>query len=185
MHKIYCVIGRSASGKSSLTREVANQLGLKVLKSYTTRPKRESELNESDHIHISSEEVSNFSDDIVAYTKIGEYEYFCTKQQLLESDFYVVDPVGYYSLKEKSRELGIKIESIYISVPRRILYQRAIDRGDSIEAYSKRTEDENVQFTKFANSNDMRFVILNDGTFEESVDKFMRIMAKEGYKKKK
>lgn len=35
-HKIFCILGRSASGKSTIAKEVAKQLGLTVVKSYTT-----------------------------------------------------------------------------------------------------------------------------------------------------
>ena len=42
-NKLYCVIGRTSSGKSSLTRKVADELGLTVIQSYTTRsPDRKS-----------------------------------------------------------------------------------------------------------------------------------------------
>ena len=43
MHKLFCIIGRTGSGKSTLVKKAANELGLKILKSYTTRPMRESE----------------------------------------------------------------------------------------------------------------------------------------------
>ena len=42
-HKIFCIIGRSASGKSTITNNVANKLGMKILKSYTTRTMRKEE----------------------------------------------------------------------------------------------------------------------------------------------
>ena len=90
MHNLYLVVGRTASGKDSLARAIAEKYGLKILSSYATRPKRIGETNE--HIFISPEDVQKYQNDIVAYTKIGNYEYFSTKQQLLECDFYIIDP---------------------------------------------------------------------------------------------
>ena len=90
MHNLYLIVGRTASGKDSLTRAVAAKLNLSILSSYATRPRRPGETNE--HIFITPEEVEQYKNDFVAYTKIGDYEYFSTKQQLLESDFYIIDP---------------------------------------------------------------------------------------------
>ena len=67
MHNIYLIVGRTASGKDSLARAVAKKHNLKILSSYTTRPKRPNETNE--HIFISPEEVDNYVNDFIAYTK--------------------------------------------------------------------------------------------------------------------
>lgn len=89
--KVFCVIGRSASGKSSIVRQVAKDLDMKILKSYTTRGYRDSEtLETSDHIHIKPEEVEKYRDDMIAYTDRVNYCNFATKQQLLDCDFYIM-----------------------------------------------------------------------------------------------
>ena len=66
--------------------------GYKKLKSYTTRPKR---VNEGDtHVFIDESEVPKYVDQMVAHTKIGEYHYFATSEQLQENDIYIIDPNG-------------------------------------------------------------------------------------------
>ena len=40
MHTVFCIIGRTASGKSTIVNAVAKDLNLKILKSYTTRARR-------------------------------------------------------------------------------------------------------------------------------------------------
>lgn len=102
MKKIILVVGRSASGKSSITREACNKLHLNLVKSYTTRPPRPKELTgESDHYFITEEEYETQKDqfDIVAYTEINGFKYFTTEDILNNSDVYVIDPKGIEYLK--------------------------------------------------------------------------------------
>ena len=70
MHKVFCIIGRTASGKSTIVNAVAKAMKLKVLKSYTTRARRKNEVgNNCDHTFISADDVSKYVDDMVAYTE--------------------------------------------------------------------------------------------------------------------
>ena len=62
MHKVYCIIGRSATGKSTITRKAADILNMKIIKSYTTRNLRKNETIESaDHIFIHKNEVKYYN----------------------------------------------------------------------------------------------------------------------------
>lgn len=127
---IFLIAGRSAVGKSSLAREACKRLGLKMVKSYTTRPMRPNEDSEtSDHIFITPEEVEQFRQDIVAYTRINGYEYFVTSDILSQSDVYVIDPNGIDSLIRNVGE-SYRFVQIYISTPYKIALKRAIKRGD-------------------------------------------------------
>ena len=44
MHTLYCIIGRTGSGKSTITKQAANKLNARILKSYTTRARRKNEI---------------------------------------------------------------------------------------------------------------------------------------------
>lgn len=149
MHNLYLIVGRTASGKDSLTRAVAEKLNLKILSSYATRPKRPGETTE--HIFISSEDVAQYQNDIVAYTKIGEYEYFSTKQQLLESDFYIIDPNGVKYMQDKIKDIpNIEMHIIYIAADYITRKHRALsNRKDKEEVFNKRCEAEEDQFIDF------------------------------------
>ena len=54
--------------------------------SYTTRPMRPNEQNGVEHLFISDSEALEIlnNENIVAYTRIGEYKYFVTLDQLLD-----------------------------------------------------------------------------------------------------
>lgn len=149
MHNLYLIVGRTASGKDSLTRIVAEKYDLNILTSYTTRPKRSGETNE--HIFISPEDVEQYRDDIIAYTKIGDYEYFSTKQQLMNSDFYIIDPNGVEYMKDKIKDMtDIELHIIYVAADYVTRKHRALNtRKDKIQDFEKRCEAEEVQFVDF------------------------------------
>ena len=152
MHKLFCIMGRSASGKTSIVKEICRRNHMKMLQSYTTRPRRvDDDLDFHDHIFISKEEVEKYINDMVAYTKIGEYEYFATVQQLQDVDFYVIDPPGYKELVSGRWPCmkDIEVIPIYISCEKTIMEERAKERGQDMEKWLQRYNDEDERFTEF------------------------------------
>lgn len=149
MHNLYLVVGRTASGKDSLVRAISEKYGLKILSSYATRPKRIGETNE--HIFISPEDVQKYQNDIVAYTKIGDYEYFSTKQQLLECDFYIIDPNGVEYLNEKIKDIpNVELHIIYVAADYVTRKHRALNnRKDKELDFERRCIAEEDQFINF------------------------------------
>ena len=179
MHTVYCILGRTSSGKSAIVRQAAKKLNMNVLKSYTTRARRENETEEdSDHIFINALDVDKFRPDMVAYTDRVGYCSFATKEQLLNSDFYVINPTGYYELKLKTKDMDIKFVPIYITVPYRTLVERAKKRGD-FETWKENYIKESEEFSQFEKSNLIDYRILNDGDIEDSVNKLIRIINKD------
>lgn len=177
-HKLFCIMGRSASGKSTIAKEVAKQLGLTVVKSYTTRPSRPGETSEDgDHIFITSDQVGQFQSQIVTYTKINGYEYFVTKDILERADIYVIDPAGLSFLQKHG---GYEIIPIYIAVDYEIGMQRAIQRGDDLQGWKQRYEAENKQFSEFEsmieNGNNC-YVVNNNGNIEFAINTVRRYIA--------
>lgn len=63
----------------------------KILQSYTTRPKRTP--NETGHTFVSDDEFNNL-ENICAYGEFGGYKYCATKEQVDNSDIYVIDAQG-------------------------------------------------------------------------------------------
>lgn len=198
-HKVYCIIGRTGSGKSSLAKQVAQVLGLDILKSYTTRPMRKEEINNPnvDHVFITEEQADKLLDnaDVVAYTEINGYRYFATLEQLKSSDIYVIDPLGYESLVDTLKNWNvtyIELVPIYISAPKRVRMKRYLLRDNCTkEDFEKRDNAENAQFNNFEmkiiRHDDNRLgvtntlsahVIKNTSTFEEAVKQMKKIIKK-------
>lgn len=120
--------------------------------SYTTRAMREGETNGVEHIFITPEESKKIqeNDTVLAYTKIGEFEYFVTDKVLTNKNLYIIDPNGIEYLRSKNINRDLKV--IYISVPNNIREDRAKSRSDYKTAYKKRAAAEDKQFSKFEKS---------------------------------
>lgn len=183
IHTVYCVLGRTSSGKSTITQKAANNLNMKVLKSYTTRQRRENETDENcDHIFISSNEVEKYRNDMIAYTDRVGYCSFATKQQLLDNDFYIINPTGYYELKLKTKDMDIELVTIMVNVPYNDLRQRAKKRGD-YDAWQANYIKESEEFSSFEKSHLIDYFVLNDRSIEESVAKMVRVINKDRAKR--
>ena len=163
MKTIFLIVGESSSGKDSLVEKLCKETGLKQLKSYTTRKRRE---NESEtHIFISPEDVKEYINDMVAYTCIAGNEYFSTVKQLYDSDVYVIDPNGVDYMKFITQYKNIKdirFITIYINTPPELRKERALNqRKDNPEVYYQRILDEQEQFTNFKACSKFDYAIKN------------------------
>lgn len=170
---IYCIMGRTASGKSFIAGKMSERFGLTQVKSYTTRAPRKSEIEsgKSDHIFISKEEMEKMRDDMAAYTKIGEAEYCTTFSLLDKCDVYVIDPRGVKELKKKIKERGkdYRVVEIYISAPESLRKARYERRGG--KDFEKREEAENEQFLAYEREGRPDIVVENDEDAEKALEK--------------
>lgn len=163
MKTVFLIVGESSSGKDSLVAKLCNETGLKQLVSYATRPRRENEGNT--HIFIDANDVKEYTDDMIAYTCIGDYEYFATIKQLYESDVYIIDPNGadYMKLISKYKNVtDIRFVTIYINTPSELRKERVLNqRHDNPEVYYNRVLSEQEQFTNFKACTKFDYAILN------------------------
>lgn len=146
-HKLFCVLGETASGKTTLVERLCKETGMKQIISYTTRKRR---VGESDnHLFVDDttyEEMKN-NNQIAAYTQIGDFKYWSTTNQLYENDLYVVDAIGLKTLEDLRLE-DLDLCSIYINVPTEVRLDRALYRGDSVEDFFARNRAEMKQFVQ-------------------------------------
>lgn len=176
---VFLIIGRSAVGKSEITKQAAKSLGMNILKSYCTRPRRPNEIGEDvDHIFITPDEVEQYKDDMVAYFKREDAELFATKTQVKECDFYIINPDGVKQLKAHNIP-DVRFVEIYIRVPKVLQQQRAIQRGDEHEVFFNRYNEENEQFLEYEKSYEFDYHILNNTSIDEAVEKLCNIVKKE------
>lgn len=137
------IVGRTASGKSTLAKNLED-LGAKILKSYTTREQRNE--SDTDHIFITKEEAKTFKNK-AARTVINGNEYFATLEQLEDSDFYIIDPCGIETFLETMPDT--KFEVIYVNTEKSLRKKRFMERGATEEDFLARDNAENEQFTDF------------------------------------
>lgn len=167
MKPIFLIVGRTASGKDTLVNELCNKLRMKQLISWTTRPPRSAA--ENTHKFGTLEDFKEFSahNMVVAHTVINGNLYWATTTDLLESDFYIIDPDGLHQLKSNFPDMPFV--TIYIHAPRSQRRKRFLLRQPGCdELFEQRDASENMQFQLFENNSQFDYVIEND-KFEDAI----------------
>ena len=178
-------IGKSASGKTSVANQLNGIFGLKVLQSYTTRPQRY--LNEPGHMFISEAEFDALSDK-VAYTEYNGFKYCATKEQVDNSDIYIIDPSGLESLLN-AYDTGRPLKIFYFNVDICTRIDRMIHRMDTDAAIISRLytdeafdwEQKIDSIIKSHSPNNIQFYRLNANVDKESVlNQIIQVLVKGG-----
>lgn len=138
MGKIFCVMGKSSSGKDTIFKDIMkkNIIGLRTIVSYTTRPIREGETNGVEYFFVNEKELENLEkeDKIIElreYTTIhGVWKYFTAHDQQIDlaaNNYIIIGTlVSYMKLKEYFGEE--KVKPIYIELEDGIRLSRALVR---------------------------------------------------------
>ena len=157
-HKLFCIMGETASGKDTLTKKLCEDTGMKSIVSYTTRPRR---TNEGDtHIFVDDSVYDQMKDNLAAYTEINGFRYWTTIEQIYDNDIYIIDPNGLETLENLGLE-DIDLCSIYINVPIDVRLERALYRGDSLEDFFSRNKSEMKQFIQMKAAGGFDYAISN------------------------
>ncbi|MDY4577984.1 MAG: hypothetical protein SO471_08460 [Anaerobutyricum hallii] len=157
-HKLFCIMGETASGKDTLTKKLCEDTGMKAIVSYTTRPRR---TNEGDtHIFVDDSVYEQMKDNLAAYTEINGFRYWTTIEQIYDNDIYIIDPNGLETLENLGLE-DVDLCSIYINVPIDVRLERALYRGDSLEDFFSRNKSEMKQFIQMKAAGGFDYAISN------------------------
>lgn len=132
-----CLIGASASGKSTTQKILCKKYGYKPLISYTTRPMREKEKDGVDYHFLTEDEFHELDDAgfFCETAKYSSWHYGTAKKDIKDNTVAVVTPSGF----RKLRELYDNVISFYLSVPRRDRLIRLLKRGDDIDEACRRS----------------------------------------------
>lgn len=164
------LVGESASGKSSIEKNLVDNYGFKKIVSYTTRKPRLAETNGVDYHFISTElflELKNqgFFAETATY---NGWHYGTAKEDCTNDKVAVLTPHG---LRQMSKIKGIDIISFYINVPRRDRLIKILQRGDNIEEAYRRSLSDVGQFDGIKDEVD--YVINNVG-YEKSIEQMTK-----------
>lgn len=116
---IVLIVGDSGSGKSTIVKYVEKNMdNVNIVKSYTTRPKR----NKYDNDHTFIKSVDEIDGDIVASTEIDGYFYGASENQFKKNkiNLYIVDDKGVVDVKNYFKNkniLTVHINRLNIEVP--------------------------------------------------------------------
>lgn len=140
-----CIVGASGSGKNTLA-DAFVKCGFTKLVSYTTRPKREGEVEGYDYHFINNYEFDDMEDEGL-FIDISEFyafmggtekqlcRYGITKNSCGENVVAVLTPSGVSSLKEK---YDGSILVIMMNTDEEIRLSRLVKRGDDMKEVMRR-----------------------------------------------
>ena len=180
---ILCTVGRTGSGKNYISERLSTILDYPLVVSHTTRPKRDNETNGVEHWFDSKEEFDDLmqNNTVIAYTKIGEYEYCALLEDIGDNAIYIIDPHGIEYLKQNFKN-QINLKIIYIYCDEYIRRARASTRSDFKTKWEQRNKDEDAQFTEFEANRKWNLLIDNSKAVLDmtAITKKVRRMLKDG-----
>ena len=138
MGKIFCLMGKSSTGKDTIYKRLIENkvLNLRTIVSYTTRPIRAGEVEGQEYFFVNEERLKELEDagkviELRAYdTYYGVWKYFTVEdeQMDLENENYLI--IGTLESFKKTKEYfgEEKVVPILITLDDGVRLQRALDR---------------------------------------------------------
>ena len=143
MGKIFLLMGKSTSGKDTIYKYLIQdeELGLKKIVPYTTRPMRDGEKDGAEYYFKNEQEYQQLKDaekiieERTYHTKYGEWRYFTVDDgqiDLAKGDYLVIGTLeSYCSFRDYfGQEI---VAPVLINVDTKIRLHRALDREDKQE----------------------------------------------------
>lgn len=160
------LVGESASGKSSIERNLVYKYKYNKIVSYTTRQPRHGEVNGVDYHFIDTKRFHELEETgfFAEHAYYNCWQYGVAKEDCTDDKVAVLTPHG---LRQISKIPEINVTSFYINVPRRDRLIKILQRGDNIEEAYRRSLSDVGQFDGIEDEVD--YVINNDG-YNKSVE---------------
>ena len=159
--KLITITGPSGAGKDTVARMLSEMSGYKVMCSYTTRPKREGEIDGVEHYFVDKCNIPH--DKMVAYTQYGGYEYWVDIEQVKNKSIYVIDEDGLKYLCKRFPD--IELFKICVSAKENTRLYRGVS--------PERTERDKQR--EFMPLSFYDAVIFNNGSLSELRDDVQRV----------
>ena len=152
--KIIVLMGKTASGKDTVARYLYSEYGIQPIISYTTRDKRESEIDGREHWFVDDKKMDELLEDkenLLAFMenpKTGRR--YCASTQGLNKDttyLYIINPIAYERMIRDNPDLDTIV--IFCDLPEDEIIKRAEERGDDPDIVKARLDDERDEFDSF------------------------------------
>ena len=162
------LVGASATGKTEVGKILKSKYGYNKIITYTTRDKRESEIEDVDYHFVSKETFEEMAKEgkFFESTSYNGNYYGTSFESLYHDGYLILEPNGY----EKYYNSNIKYKSFYLNTSNEIKYQRMIQRGDGEEKAKERIRVDDELFTDEIKSK-FDYVISTDNlSIEQTTD---------------
>tara|TARA_S200000501_G_C20765760_1_gene718200 strand:+ start:306 stop:836 length:531 start_codon:yes stop_codon:yes gene_type:complete len=137
---ILIITGPSGVGKNTIINALSKKLDFNFSVSYTTRPKRVSELNGKDYYFISNEEFQNMinNNELVEFEEYGGFAYGTSRKELNQDGLVILDLEvnGATKLLNNNNDFI----GLFIDIDDKELINRLKNRGHNSEFINKRME---------------------------------------------
>ena len=160
---IIVLVGKTASGKTTVANELCKHHGYKRIITYTTRPMRENEVQDVDYHFISDEQFNKMveNNEFTEYKRyntahgVWSYGSIITLEQEYSDDCYVIilTPQG---LKDLSKRISRYI-AFYLNVDFKTQLERLKKRGDEEQQIIKRLKNDAKDFKNVVDIVDYSF----------------------------
>lgn len=155
-NEIFILVGKTMSGKTTLIKNVKDQLDAEFIISFTTRPKRKNEKHKVDYHFISDSLAKSYVDAnrVIAHRvykphedvsdNVWHYGLFLYDFTLSNGKkILITDPKGLLEIKEKFKN----VTTIYLNITEEEQMKRISKRGsDLLEEQKRRILDDNKEF---------------------------------------
>lgn len=169
------LLGESASGKSSIEKELVKNYGLSKLISYTTRPKRKNEKNGIDYNFVHKKDFKQLKSEgfFAETTTYNNWFYGTAKKDYLNETKDKVIVLSPYSFRQIKKIPNIEIMSFYIQVPRRERLIKCLQRGDNVDETIRRNFSDIGQFDGVEDEVD---VIIKNPLYKKSISNISKFI---------
>ena len=160
---IIVLVGKTASGKTTVANELCKNHGYKRIITYTTRPMRVNEVQDVDYHFISDEQFNRMveNNEFTEYKRyntahgVWSYGSVVTSEQEFSDDCYVIilTPQG---LRDLSKKMSRYI-AFYLDVSLESQLERLKKRGDEEQQIIKRLENDDKDFKNVLDIVDYNF----------------------------
>ena len=137
---ILIITGPSGVGKNTIINALSKKLDFNFSVSYTTRPKRVSEVNGKDYYFISNEEFQNMinNNELVEFEEYGGFAYGTSRKELNQDGLVILDLEvnGATKLLNNNNDFI----GLFIDIDDKELINRLKNRGHNSDFISKRME---------------------------------------------
>lgn len=140
------MIGASASGKTEIAKELIKSYGFKKMVTYTTRTKRENEVNDIDYHFISKDKFfTKMENSDFLETSLYNENYYGTAFKDADTNrVLIVDPDGANSIYKKKMN---NVVFCYLETESIVREKRMYLRGDDPSDIEKRLKLDSLYFT--------------------------------------
>lgn len=146
---ILILMGKTASGKDTIAKELVSNYKFGKIITYTTRPPRPNERDGVDYYFISQSDFQKkikadfFVEWKVYQSAFGNWYYGTAFKDLKQDSVLILTPTGVKDLAKNTRCI---FRTVLIDAPKEIRLQRLIERGDEYTEALRRLEHDEKDF---------------------------------------